>query len=167
MKIPLLEEIEVALYKHYNMEICMPTVTMFFEHEIDFLTIRKKTGYVAEVEIKRSLSDMKAENKKNHNHNSDKIAELYFCFPRVLSTKCEPFVPDRAGILEVYWTGFNWKIALVRRAKRNTKARPLTKKEIDKILRYSNYRIWGLKKKIVKLQNRLKKYEQQGKKTRN
>lgn len=165
--IPTLEEIEVALSWHFDVQkcICMPQLTMFFEHEIDFLAVRK-TGYAVEVEIKRSVADMKAEDKKKHNHESNKIVELYYCFPKDILEQCIPLVPDHAGILYVYKTS-RWVVRVERSPLRNKDARKLTDKEINKILRYSNYRIWNFKKKIVKLKNKIKEDGQQTKKVKN
>ena len=153
--IPTVEEIEVALSVHFDIKkcICMPQLIMFFGHEIDFLAVRQ-TGYVIEVEIKRSLSDMKAEARKKHNHESNKVVEFYYCFPKDILEQCTPFVPDRAGILSIVHNGYRWKVSVVKSPKRHKEAVKLTTKEVGKILRYSNYRIWGLKKKIVKLKKK-------------
>jgi hypothetical protein len=162
--IPSIEQIEVVLSNHFDVQkcVCMPQLTMFFEHEIDFLAVRK-TGFAIEVEIKRSLSDMRAEQKKAHKHESDKIVEFYYCFPTKILEACTPLVPERAGILEIYWTGYRWRLNVKKNPVRNKDSRKLTDKEIRKILRYSNYRIWSFKKKIVKLQRKLEKYEHSSK----
>ena len=152
--IPTVEEIEVALARLFDIQkhLCLPTTTMFFEHEIDFLAVRQ-SGYAVEVEIKRSVFDMKAEKKKTHNHESNKIVEVYYCFPKDIIDQCFLLVPKEAGVLQVKSNGVGgWKVTCIRSPVRNKNARKLTEKEINKILRYSNYRVWGFKRKIVKLQ---------------
>lgn len=165
--IPTLEEIEVALSRFFDIKksLCLPTTTMFFEHEIDFLAVRE-SGYAVEVEIKRSVADMKAEDKKRHNHESDKIVELYFCFSKDILDQCLLLVPKEAGVLEVIKSNCvgGWKVVCIRSPVRNKNARKLTEQEINKILRYSNYRVWSFKKKIVKLQKQ--KVHEQRRKTR-
>lgn len=154
--IPSIHEIELALSRYFNISkhICMPASTIFFNHEIDFLAIRK-SGYAIEVEIKRSVSDMKAESKKDHNHESNKIKELYFAFPDKIFDKCVPLVPEHAGILKIYFWGY-WRVSLEKKPKPNPNARKLTESEINKVNRYSNYRIWSCKNTIVNLTNQVK-----------
>jgi hypothetical protein len=74
-------------------------------HECDLLALTP-AGYAHEVEIKVSLSDVKADLKKGHHHDpGTKIKCLWFAMPYELVEKALPFVPDRAGVLGVGWNG--------------------------------------------------------------
>lgn len=154
MKVPSLEQIELAIVRYYNPRehIIMPNVIMFFGYEMDLLIIRK-TNYAVEVEIKRSVQDTKKDLNKKHNHESDKVAELYYAIPQEIYESCLQYIPKKAGIFVIKkGHGSYYKAELVRKAKRNTNARKLTDKEVQKILRYSVYRIWTGKRKIIRLQ---------------
>lgn len=151
-----LYEIECALAQYFNprVNIIVPNVSwgMGLRHECDLLVMRK-TGYCAEIEIKRSKADCRADLKKKHNHSSDMIRELWFALPASIYESCRELVPERAGILAVerteYGTGFH--VVVRRGAKRNMKARRLTEAERMNLARLGCMRIWPLKRKLIKV----------------
>ena len=49
-------------------------------HECDMLVL-SKSGYLTEIEIKRSWIDFLADFKKKHYHNSELIKYFYYCVP--------------------------------------------------------------------------------------
>jgi hypothetical protein len=71
-------------------------------HECDLLALTH-AGYAHEVEIKISLSDLKADLKKDHSHDPGSIIKcLWFAMPAALAAKADQWVPPRAGILAVH-----------------------------------------------------------------
>ena len=77
-----IEEIEVALAKtakfHYVRNLVVFNVygysaRLLIDHECDML-IMSKSGYLTEVEIKRSWTDFLADFKKSHRHDNAGIA---------------------------------------------------------------------------------------------
>ena len=90
-KLITLYEMEIAISKLYGIRqhIIVPNLSWgFLSHEADLFII-KRSGLSVEVEIKRSLQDMKAEKNKNHNHKDkqNRINEFYYAFPIELLEK--------------------------------------------------------------------------------
>lgn len=98
-----LHEIEVALSKTVSFNFVRNIVafnvnglgeTLNIQHECDMLVL-SKSGYLTEIEIKRSWSDFLADFKKRHNHEGRGIIKFfYYCVPegiydRVLNYICE------------------------------------------------------------------------------
>src|SRR5690606_22746028 len=127
-----LYEIECALAGYFNprVNIIVRNVSwgMGLRHECDLLVLRK-TGYCAEIEIKRSRADCRADLNKRHGHESDMIRELWFALPASIYESCRELVPERAGILVVERTeyGTKYRVNIKRETKQNIKARKLTK----------------------------------------
>jgi len=73
-KIKTLEmEIVLAGYFKFLTNLVIPNVSYgFLPYEADLLVLMK-SGWVDEVEIKVSLSDLKADAKKRHTHDSPKL----------------------------------------------------------------------------------------------
>ena len=169
---PSIDEIEYWLAKHlnYRQNLIVPNVSwgMGFRHELDLLVVRK-SGYAIEVEIKRSLHDLKAELKKRHSHgstghSSPDIRELWFAFPAKIKQAAQEFLAEHypyAGQLSYELreakTGHNGfysyklprrlNIKTEKRAKINTAASPLSEKERGVLLRLASMRVWSMKKK--------------------
>ena len=94
------DEVELAVARYFNTRtnLIVPNISWgLYLHECDLLVITK-AGYAYEVEIKVSLSDLKADAHKGHNHNSKKIKKLYFAIPEKLLVGIE-HIPSRAGII--------------------------------------------------------------------
>lgn len=169
---PSIDEIEYWLARHFNyrQNLVVPNVSwgMGFRHELDLLVVRK-SGYAFEVEIKRSIQDLKAELKKRHNHgstgySSPDIRELWFAYPVEIKDAAQEFLAQhfpRAGQLSYELrqaeTGHNgyYSYKLPRRLKIKTECRPkintaakrLSEKQRQDILRLAAMRVWSLKKK--------------------
>lgn len=79
------KQIQLAIYnsKIWNTrtDIFIPNVSFgLLEYEAD-LIIMSNTGYLTEIEIKRSIEDLKADFKKKHTHNDEKIYRFFYCIP--------------------------------------------------------------------------------------
>ena len=93
-----LNEIEIALAKTdkfnyiknivvFNVNGLSETLPVF--HECDML-VCSKSGYLTEIEIKRSWSDFLNDFKKKHNHNNFGIIKyLYYCIPLSIFEKVQ------------------------------------------------------------------------------
>lgn len=159
INVPRISEIEFWLAKEFNyrQNIVVPNVSWGMGlHECDLLVLRA-SGFAVEVEIKRSLSDLKADSKKNHIHASVKVRELWFAIPVEVYDKGAEFVPERAGILtferrDFRFSGGKTKEGLLirrrREAKINAAARKFTDKERQQLLRLAHMRIWAMKRQI-------------------
>jgi hypothetical protein len=96
-------EIEIAVARYFNprVNLVVPNVSWGLAlHECDLLVLTA-SQYLYEVEIKTTKSDLKADLKKRHGHNSRKIKKLYFAIPDYL-LDCEDLIPERAGILTIW-----------------------------------------------------------------
>lgn len=156
-------EVAIAKYFGFRQNIVVPNISWgFMNHEADMFIV-KKSGYVSEIEIKRTKSDLLADFKKPHNHKDklNRIQELYYAIPESLYETCKDLIPKHAGILTCDkwycdWTKVNKWIVNVRSKRepvKNKTARKLTDKERLKIAHLGTMRIWGLKEKIIKLQD--------------
>ena len=67
-------------------------------HECDMLIVTKN-HYLTEVEIKISLSDLKADFKKKHQHKDENIKKFYYAFPAEMKEKALELIPKECGIL--------------------------------------------------------------------
>lgn len=71
-------------------------------HEADFCVINK-SGYVTEIEIKRSFSDLKADFKKNEFHADERVRSFYYCLPLSIKEKAEKlFDENKEKIRNLY-----------------------------------------------------------------
>ena len=68
-------------------------------HECDVLVIQK-SRYVTEIELKATISDLKADKKKRHKHESRYIRQLYFGLHEDIPYEAAlPHIPETAGIM--------------------------------------------------------------------
>ena len=119
-------------------------------HECDMLIVTKKC-YLTEVEIKISLSDLKADFKKKHQHKDENIKNFYYAFPEEMKEKALELIPKECGILIAVKkeAGIPYrKIECYRKPKINKEAKPINDIVLSKIyrlgyLRYWNYRMSG------------------------
>lgn len=117
-----LYEIEVALaksdYFNYVKNIIAFNVngigeSLNIQHECDMLVL-SKSGYLTEIEIKRSWDDFLADFKKKHSHEGMGIIKsFYYCIPECLLDKAY----DKLDELKIDYTGIitydeNLKITL-------------------------------------------------------
>ncbi len=137
-------EIEIAAarwFKHRE-NIIVPNVWwgLGLPYEADLVVLRP-SGFAVEVEIKTNATDLKADRKKRHQHDSRLFAELWFAVPAGLSG-C-PDIPERAGVLEL--SQGKPTCRLIRKAKRYRHAIRWSDQQRLKLLHLGCMRIWGLK----------------------
>jgi len=156
-KIPTTAEMEIVLAQWCTprTNLVVPNVCWGFGiHECDLLVMTPH-GYLTEVEIKISRADLIADKKKKHGHQSDIIKLLYFAIPEKLLKDIE-HIPTHAGILVVsessYGSYRDWKIRCERPAEVTTH-RKIDDYEKYQIARLGALRVFGLKEKIIQLQN--------------
>ena len=143
-------DIELAVAYHFGIRtnLIVPNVSWGFGvHECDLLIVTPH-GYVSEVEIKITESDLIADQKKRHNHCSEKIKYLWFALPKDLaeSLYIQNLIPERAGIISVHEGSCCLRI---RKPVKNGSYK-LSDYERYTIARLGAMRIWGLKEKIIK-----------------
>lgn len=144
-------EIELALARYFNTRenLIVPNISWGLGlHEIDLLVLTS-SAYAYEIEIKTSLSDLKADKNKKHQHLSNKIRRLYFAIPLELKEKALNNIPERAGLFTIEE---NTKVTLIKPPLINLRARKFNDKEIKKLYELSNMRLWNLKEVIYRLQ---------------
>ena len=149
------EQIQLALYnsKIWNQrsDIMVPNVSFgLLEYEADFI-IMNKSGYLTEVEIKRSWADFKADFNKKHTHNDVKVYHFFYCLPESLKDKAiellkEKF-PNKQPALLVY--DENGKITRVCGWSEKG-GRKLFLEEQLTLSRLGSLRFWNLRNKIAK-----------------
>jgi hypothetical protein len=148
-------EIIIAREFGYRRNLIVPNVFwgLGFRHELDILIV-SPSGWAKEVEIKVSLSDLKADKKKGHNHNSQKIQQLYFAVPEKLENQAIELIPERAGLIVICYDDrrSRYYCRFPKTAKINREARKLTPEEITKLGSLAAMRIWSLKECIYRLQ---------------
>ena len=119
-------------------------------HECDMFIVTKNQ-YLTEVEIKISLSDLKADFKKEHQHKDENIKNFYYAFPEEMKEKALELIPKECGILiavEKKCSIPYRTIECYRKPKINKEAKPVNDIVLSKIyrlgyLRYWNYRMSG------------------------
>ena len=61
------------------------------QYEADFVVV-SKSGYLTEVEIKRSYSDFLADFKKKHSHDAEQVYYFYYCVPRMYCSESNRYL---------------------------------------------------------------------------
>jgi hypothetical protein len=88
------EAIELGLSYHFKprQNINIPNLSWgLLNHEADFVSITK-TGYLTEVEIKRSWSDFLADFKKRIYHKDERVSKFYYCVPASIKDKVTEYL---------------------------------------------------------------------------
>lgn len=151
-------EMEVALsaFLDYRVNLIVPNVYWGMGiHECDLLVV-SKAGYLTEIEIKISRADLRADAKKWHGHESDRIKRLFFALPDYLE-HCIDMVPERAGIILVRPKAnvpgvypYHPRCREIRSAIRNKDATKISDADRYKIARLGALRIWNLKRSALR-----------------
>lgn len=147
-------EMELILQSYFDRSgnIIVPNISWGLGlHECDLLVMSKK-GYLTEIEIKVSASDLKKDALKRHQHRSKKIKSLYFAIPWYLIND-KDYIPARAGIIVV---GEKRHINIIRSPITNKYAQPLSEKDRFQFVRLGSFRIWSLKRKMWRITKNLK-----------
>ena len=147
-------EIEIAVAEHFNSRtnLIVPNVHwgLNFNYELDLIIVYQ-SHYASEVEIKISISDLKAEKRKRPGaHYSNKIRRLYFAVPYNLKDESMDLIPERAGLLSVNLVKGFWVVSLEKAPKINTSARKLEEWEVNRLRELAAMRIWSLKEALLK-----------------
>ena len=151
-----IEDIEIAVAKHWNIRVFVIVPNASWGagvHECDLL-ILSSSGYLTEIEIKTTKADLVKDLKKEHQHRSDKIKQLYYALPdRVLNAnETKKLIPARAGILRIWKSEYgNYNCGMEREATINKIAEPLSEVERFQIARLGAMRVWDLKERIQKV----------------
>lgn len=142
-------EIAVANLYNYRANIIVPNVSWgwLLKHEADLIVVNKN-NIVTEVEIKVTLSDLKADFKKRHNHESKNIHRLVYAIPFAMLEKALPLIPDHCGIItvnEVERHDLKYYVANHYRLPKKNRNLPITDKQLQDLMRLAVMRIWTLK----------------------
>ena len=76
-------------------DIMIPNLSWgLLPYEADFIVV-SKAGYMTEVEIKRSWEDFKADFKKDHRHDDERIYYFAYCVPLSISDKVVDYLKEQ------------------------------------------------------------------------
>lgn len=164
-----LYEIEVALSKlaefDYRKNIIAFNVNGISEklpifHECDML-VCSKSGYLTEIEIKRSWSDFLSDFKKKHKHESEGLIKyFYYCLPSVFDLDKTYKILEENGVVYsgIYfydeYLNFQFHAAKIYDdyyAKRYIPCKKIFIEQRLEIARLASMRVIGLKEKINNL----------------
>ena len=151
-------DIELALAHRYNwrQNLIVPNIYwgLGFPYELDLMVVTP-SGWATEIEIKVSVSDLKADQRKTHGHHSNKIKYLYFAVPEKLQPLALGLIPERAGLFiirpELQLYDYR-KTEIVKSPVTNKAARKITTEERIKLNELATMRIWSLKKALYQAQ---------------
>ncbi len=155
-----LEEIEVALANddrfHYLKNIVVFNVTgagqsLLIPHECDMLVLNK-SGYLTEIEIKRSFSDFKKDFQKKHKHDTSLlIKHFYFCIPKSIEEKAIDYMEQMGRVEDVITYDENLSLSIRKLSKSYwRRSRKLFLEERLMLATYGTRRVISLKKKLIK-----------------
>lgn len=119
-------------------------------HEAD-VVVMSKSGYLTEIEIKRSKADLRAYFKKKHKHDDVLIKNLYFCVPTALKSECFELIKThnyKVFGLILYDDNKRFKIHHIGN---RDNFRKLTNDERYRLARLGCIRVVALKNKIIRL----------------
>ena len=154
-------EIELTLY-HYFRFLQNDVITNIYldyrKYECDLIVIRNQSLYALEVEIKISVSDLKAERKKQRYQRrgvdcyhdsavgmSQRFKEKWFAMPEKMKQKGLELIPKYAGLLIVNENG---GVKIARKAKK-LNSQPLTQAQRTDLLRLGVMKCYKLKQRMV------------------
>jgi len=146
-------EYQIAKFKKFNFlknDVLINISWGFLFHEADMLVV-SKAGYIAEIEIKRSLADLRNDfTKKTHTHSSQLINKFYYAVPEKLVDKTKALLVEHNRIAGIISYSEKKKINVVVEAP-NLKKRKITSEERLKLLRLGNMRVWKMHKYFDKI----------------
>ena len=174
------KQIELLLHNsgwwNKRQDIMIPNLSWgLLNHEADFVVVTK-SGYLTEVEIKRSLSDLKADFKKDVFHKDERVYRFMYCLPISIREKALALFHEQYGkVAELYGHDRDYKyvneifpyiiwydekgLLSVEPKKRDSRsgARKLFIEEREIIGRLASLRYWDLANKVTELPNEPKK----------
>lgn len=146
------QDIEIAVAQHfdYRRNLIVPNVYwgLGLLYEADLVVLRP-SNWAVEVEIKVSSADIRADLRKQHQHDSKLFRELYFAVPDDL--KDDPNIPERAGVLSVsdWFRDGRLRANKYRCAQRNNNAIKFEAHHRQKLYELAAMRTWTLKQYIA------------------
>jgi len=160
-------DIEIALAERFNyrQNLIVPNVCWGINiHECDMLIV-SKSGYLTEVEIKTSVSDLRKDMTKTHQHNQGtRIKHLYFAIPADMIFYTD-YIPNNAGLFIIDEHKYGGLYARCIKSPVTNKDALQTKVR-EHIGHLGSMRIWKLKienrrliKNIQTLEKKLKGFE--------
>lgn len=149
-------ELAVACHFGHRTTLMVPNVSTGWglRYEADMVVV--KYGFAMEIEIKVTASDIVADTRKLHGHDSNMFRMLWFAVPDALTA--HPAIPGKAGIMaycqRVYYAGTRSEYAVdaieVRRAPAvNKTAKKLSAEQKFNLARLGTMRIWDLKTALM------------------
>lgn len=92
-------EIQLALRNCFlfnqRSDIMVPNVSWgLLPYEADFVSV-SRSGYMTEVEIKRSFQDFKKDFTKEHNHDDERVYRFYYCVPESIYEKVTAYLDEK------------------------------------------------------------------------
>lgn len=132
----------------YRTQTIVPNVSwgLGLRHECDMLVLDNHNRFT-EIEIKISISDLKADFKKGHKHDSKYISRLVYAVPEKILDRAIPLIPKGCGIIVVKWNGLyiNYFASWHTQCKHNKLTEKVPDKIIRKFMELGCMRIWSLK----------------------
>lgn len=128
------------------------------EHECDCL-VCNKSGYLTEIEIKRSYNDFLNDFKKTHDHYSNLIKYFYYCVPESIEEKVLLYLKENykyndfrfdAGVIS--YSDKSTFLKTLKSPRSNNKASKLFLEQRMEMLRLECIKNVKLKDKIIQLQ---------------
>ncbi len=149
-------EIELGVVWRYDPRryLIIPNIKdgLGLRHEADLILVRNETNYCFEIEIKRTIADLKKDFTKKHGHidRQNRIKELYYALPTGLLDKAVPIIEENnknAGIIGCYKTENACLSTHIKYAVPDKNARPLNVREINELTRLGTGKLWSAKRK--------------------
>jgi hypothetical protein len=144
-------EIALATWWNYRSNLIIPRISWGFDiHECDLLIV-SSIGYLTEIEIKVSKTDLKNDINKTHKHFDKRIRNFYFAVPMYLKEFALENIQENAGLIIVDENArlkSYRKCIEVKKPIINKDAKKLSIEDQYKIARLGALKIWNLKKKI-------------------
>ena len=142
-------EIELAIANWFGIQkyVIVPNLSYaLLPYECD-LAILSKAGYLYEIEIKVSRSDLIRDKKKHKwNYDTNKIKKLWFAIPEKLEDVIE-LIPEKAGILIVKSSVY---VSEIKKPQTDNLAQKMSERQQFTIARVGAMRIWALKEALIK-----------------
>lgn len=153
------DEIQIALRNsgiwNKRQDIFIPNLSWgMLNYEAD-LVIITKSGYLTEVEIKRSWADFKADFKKGHEHDDPRVYHFYYCVPESICERVAEFLQEKygAGRPSVLCVSEEGNIRHYDGGISHRGGRKLFLEEQLTAARLGCMRVWNLKEKLIKQQS--------------
>ena len=141
-------KVAVANLIGYRTHVIVPNVSWGWNlrHEADLIAVNSGNK-VTEIEIKVSLSDLKADFKKEHGHRDylNRIGRLVYAVPVELRDAAAELIPENCGIITVKWNGYRYSAEWYRATKYRKDVQPISDRELISLMRLGAMRIWSLK----------------------